>query len=478
MIHSFEYCVKHTKEIGLVVQSREFIVKVSGIDHAVIGEGITFETEQHGSVLSIEHNAINVLLLSKTLIKPKTRAVRTGSQLTVSSGEGLLGHVVNALGHSITTRRFHSNPPEKRIIDTTPIGLVGRKQVSRCFPTGVILSDLLIPLGYGQRELIIGDRKTGKTHFAQQVMISQAQKGSVCIYCAIGKRKTEIKNMEEFLEKNKIMERSLIVAADSNQSPGEIFLAPYTAMTLAEYFRDHENDVFLILDDLTTHAKYYREISLLAGYFPGRESYPGDIFHVHSKLLERAGCFDINGKQVTITCFPIAESIGGDITGYIQTNLMSITDGHIFFDNDLFYQGRRPPINIFLSVTRIGRQTQSPLMRDVGAKLIKLIKSHDDIKRYLRFGPELSEEIGKRYTVGENLIHFFDQIGFEPIPVDLQLIFVSLIWLGSWEKDKFNTLLKSYNEHKHFHTTVTDFVKKATTFEELIELVKKYFHAR
>jgi len=478
MIHSFNYCVEHTKEIGTVVESREFLVKVSGLDSAVIGEGVTFETGEHGRVMSIESNLINVLMLSKTLLKPKTKAARTGSQLSVSAGDGILGHVVNALGHSISIRRFPSELHEKKPIESQPIGITGRTQVTRFFQTGVTISDLLIPLGYGQRELIIGDRKTGKTHFIQQIMISQARMGIICIYCAIGKRKTEIKSMEEFLENRFVQHNTIIVAADSNQSPGEIFIAPYTAMSLAEYFRDQGKDVCLILDDLTTHAKYYREIGLLAGYFPGRESYPGDIFHIHSKLLERAGCFIINKKQATITCLPIAESIGGDMTGYIQTNLMSITDGHMFFDTDLFYQGRRPPINVFLSVTRIGRQTQSPLMRDVGAQLLKLLKSHEDIKRFLRFGPELSDEIRKRYAVGENLIHFFDQIGFDPIPVNLQLVFASLIWQGKWDEDKFKVLIKSYEEHKHFHTAVEDFVKKANNFDELNELVKRYFHVK
>ncbi len=471
MIHSFEYCQKKTGETGHVIWSSESIVRVTGLNDVVIGEGITFENEDHGRVIAIAKDAIEVLVLSRTPLKTQTKAVRSGSPVTISAGEGLLGHVINVMGHSITDRRHKSHPPEKRSIEVPPTGILARSRISRFLETGVAICDILMPIGKGQRELIIGDRQTGKSHFLLQTVMSQAKLGHICIYCAIGKRTTEIKAIEEFLHKEKMLDKTIIVAADSYSSPGEIFLAPYTAMTLAEYFRDKGRDVLLILDDLTTHAKYYREISLLSGHFPGREAYPGDIFHIHSSLLERAGSFHFDGKESSITCLPVAESMAGDFTGYIQTNLMSMTDGHLYFDSDLYLQGRRPPINIYLSVTRVGRQTQSSLLRDMSFQLIKFLKNYTDIQRFLRFEMELSEEIRETLRRGNQLITFFDQIGSVSIPIALQAYCVALIWKNKYDDNKITDLIKKYNEEKKFKSEVDRTCARAKTFEELIKAV-------
>ncbi len=473
MIHSYHYCLAHVGEIGTVEQVKDFLVQVKGLLGAVVGEGVTFENEVHGRVMALDQDFVEVLVLSREPLKPQTKAARTGSLLTISAGAGILGHTLDTLGHSLTLRRQHSLWPEKRIIEEKPLGIEKRQRISQFFETGITVVDTLIPLGAGQRELVIGDRKIGKTHLLLSVMLSQAHLGNICIFCAIGKRKTEIKALEEFLKENKIWEKCVIVAADSHASPGEIYLAPYTAMTLAEYFRDEGKNVLLILDDLTTHAKYYREISLLSGRFPGRESYPGDIFHVQSKLLERAGCFNVQGKQVTITCLPVAESVAADLTGYIQTNLMSMTDGHIYLDSDIFFSGRRPAVNVFLSVTRVGRQTQNQLFRDLGEKVLSLLKKYEDAQRFLRFGPELSDEMKNTIRLGDGLTRFFQQTDYQPIPSFLRAVLFSLLWVGLWDGANAADLVNKYSKKKEIQDTINRMVGSAKSLEELNKAIEK-----
>lgn len=473
MIHSFEYCLDHVGEIGRVEETKEFLVKISGLPGAVVGEGVTFETGEHGRIMSLGENLAEVLVLSRFPVAPKTKVTRTGSLLTISCGTGVLGHVINTLGYSLTSRRFHSINPEKRMIEVTPVGIWARRKVSSFFETGIAVVDSVVPIGMGQRELIIGDRKTGKTHFILSAILSQVEQGTICIYAALGKRKTEIKGVEEFLERERVLDQCVIIAADSHASPGEIYLAPYAAMTLAEYFRDQGRNVFLILDDLTTHAKFYREIALVSGSFPGRESYPGDIFHIHSKILERAGCFEVKKKAVTITCFPVAESTGGDITGFIQTNLMSMTDGHLYFDSEIFFEGRRPALNIFLSVTRVGRQTQTSLSRDIGRQILLILKKYEEAQRFLRFGPEISDEMKKILNVGDGLKNLFNQVGYWTIPSSLSAVGVSLVWQGFWNGENTVEFTKTYLKEPQLKQLVEKIVEEAKDLEELNKEVER-----
>lgn len=477
MIHSFEYCLKHVGQVGTVTEVNDFLVKVEGLTNAKIAEGVTFENELHGRVLSIAKGEALVLILSRETITQGMKAARTGAPLSISVGEGLLGHMIDTLGHSLTDRRKKSREPQKRAVEAYPVGISDRRRISTFFETGVAVVDLLIPIGLGQRELIIGDRKIGKTHFLLQVMLSQARLGTICIYCAIGKNKSETKAVDDFLAKNQILNTCVIVAADSYASPGEIYLAPYTAMTLAEYFRDLGRDVLVILDDLTTHAKYYREIGLLAEQLPGRESYPADIFHVQAKLLERAGNFlihsnDKNSKRETsITCLPVAETIGGDISGYIQTNIMSMTDGHLYFDTEEYVSGRRPPINIFLSVTRVGRQTQPLLFQTLGIELVKLLKQYEYTKRFLRFETELSNQARQILTRGRDLMDFFEQIGNFLIPSSVQAFVVALIYLGRYDKVKTKDFVSLYGKNSSFKKELDHMVSEAKTVKEFSQKV-------
>lgn len=427
----YNSCLDTTKETGFVEEVKHPVVYVNGLPKARLSELVYFESGCMGVVTSLLDNYVEIMVFSSKAVPVGTQVSRSAEILQVPVGEGLLGNVINSLGESLYENKVIVGIEEYRGIDSVPPAIDMRERVSIPLETGVSLVDFLIPLGKGQRELIIGDRNTGKTTFVLQTLMSQAKLGTICIYAAIGKKKHSIKKIEEQLEKFGLRDRVIIVGSASSDPIGYIYLTPYTAMTIAEYFRDMGKDVLLVLDDLTTHAKYYRELSLISKKFPGRDSYPGDVFYAHSRLLERAGNFKIGDKKVaSITCLPIAEAIEGDITGYIQTNLMSITDGHIFFDRSIYKEGRRPAINYFLSVTRVGRQTQSRVRWGINRELSSFFYLHSKTERFIHFGAELNEGIKSTLEMGTKLDQFFDQTTEEIYPTDLQIILFVLIWSG------------------------------------------------
>lgn len=432
MIHSFEYAKKHIGEVGKVVAVTKGLVWCTDMAGATIGEGVTFETGEHGMVMQLSEDRVLVALLSRAPMRVGTQVARTGDKLKVSVGEGMLGRTVSALGYSTYEAKDPSVITVSRIIDVPAVELVRRRQIKRPLSTGVMSVDLLTPLGKGQRELVIGDRKTGKSFFVKQTILTQARAGNVCVVAVIGKPKSEVWEYERFFREQEIDEQCVMVAEDAQASSGEIYLAPYTAMSIAEYFRDQGKDVVVILDDLSRHAQYYREMSLLSGSFPGREAYPGDIFFVHAHLLERAGCFDVNGKEVTISCLPIVETVEGDLTGYLQTNLMSMTDGHLFFDINLYQNGIRPAINTSLSVTRVGKQTMSPLQRLVERKILDEMQRAEELARFARFGAELATEARNTLELVERIRLTMQQSNLQTIELGEQLYRLVCAWQG-WE---------------------------------------------
>ncbi len=472
MIHSFEYCLEKVKDVGIVEEVKGSLVFVSGFKKASVGEGVTFETGEHGEIISLNRELTEILIFSRNPINSGVRVARTGDQLSVTVGEGLLGHIVNALGYTLDSKRQDSIKSELRRVEAAAGDISGRKRVDGFLETGVSVVDLAVPLGLGQRELVIGDRKTGKTSFLLQTVLSQARKERVCVYALVGKRKSEVIEVRNFLKKNKVMDYSIIVAAFADDSPGEIYMAPFTAMTIAEYFRDAGVDSLVVIDDLTTHAKYWREISLVGGRFPGRESYPGDIFYLHSKLLERAGNFKVDGKDASISCLPVAEAPAGDITGYIQTNLMSMTDGHIFFDSELFFKGYRPAVNIFLSVTRVGKQTQPPLFRDMGKEILTLLKRNEEMERFLRFGPEVTPMAAKILRQGQRLYSFFNQMPQVSVPVNLSAVLTALIRSDDWDGKNAEVFSKAYAEEPRYKMLVDGLVSRAEGFEKFVKDVQ------
>ena len=488
-MRDFQIYLDKTQEVGFVEQSFQTLTYVKGLPGAMTNEVVVFETGEAGLILSLLPEYIEVLLLSKTKVHVGTRVVRTGKELTIGISDNILGSTVDSLGIPIGISKSDklgdtSGGRENRAIDRTPPGINVRKNISKPFETGVSIVDLVVPLGSGQRELVIGDRKTGKTGFLLQNVLSQAKKGVICVYRAIAKKRLDIKQIQEFFEKNKITNNCVMVATSSSDPSGLVFLTPYTAMTIAEYFRDHGRDTLVILDDMTAHAKYYREITLLAKRFPGRSSYPGDIFYVHARLMERAGNFNVKTdkgeREVAITCLPVAELVLSDLSGFIQTNLMAMTDGHIYFDIDLFNQGRRPPVNPFLSVTRVGRQAQTPLLRDLSRQLTSFLLHLEDLRQFMHFGAELSEKTRRELSLGDRLMAFFDQSTDSIVPMNINVIILSCLWGGYFRdyetaqmKRDLEFVISNYQKDEKYGQKINNLVRNINAFSELVDFVKQ-----
>lgn len=459
-------------EIGETTEVLSSIVFATGLPGLKPNELVIFENGQYGQTIGISQDKVQILLLSHEKVKPGDKLARTDQFLSVNVSDEMLGSIVDSLGVPIDGKKLTN--VQTRNVDVTPPKLKDRRLVVVPFETGVPLVDLLIPIGKGQRELIIGDRKTGKTQFFVKTIINQAFKDTICIYASVGKKTSEIREFLNELNKD-AKKNTIVVATSASDSPGLIFITPYTAMAIAEYFRDKGKDVFVILDDLTNHAMYYREISLLARRFPGRNSYPGDIFYIHSKLLERAGAF---GKG-SITAFPVAESIMGDISGYIQTNLMSITDGHVFFDTELANLGRRPAINPFLSVTRVGQQAQSGLVRELSHDLSAFLVTLERLRDFEHFGAELSQEVIQQLALGDRILNFFDQPR-DVVPLNISILVMSMLWIGSWRNQKpkdirvkIGKMIDDYKSNGSFRTSIDNLISKTKTFKDFLNKLRE-----
>jgi len=479
----YNYYLKQHGEIGFVEESLSSIVYIEGLPEVRPGELVVFESKNGkgelsnvGQVLSITQKYVEVLLFTNEQINIGTKVARTGESLSIPVGDNLLGTTVRPLGGGGGAKL------EK--IDTMPYGLPTRAPVDKPLVTGITMVDLVVPLGRGQRELVIGDGKTGKTAFLLQTMLTQAYLGTICVYAAVGKRQQDIKKVEEFVKKNKIDKSTVIISSSAGDPAGLVYVTPYSAMAIAEYFRDGGKNVLIVLDDLTTHARYYREISLLLRRFPGRSAYPGDVFYAHSRLLERAGSFKHKKGQVTITCLPVAESILGDLSGYIQTNLMAITDGHIYFDRDLFNRGQRPAVSPFLSVTRVGRQAHTEIVRNISRELTSFLVALRRMRQHIRFGAELSESVQRKLLLGEQINVLFNQSSGSVVPLNVSIFLFGLLWSDRWReldtsatKKETQKLAVRYASDQGFRgkvdkiattsKSVNDLREKVTAFNEL-----------
>ena len=430
----FQEYLNETQEIGFVEQSNHSLAYVNGLPNVAVQEIIIFETGEAGFVMSLLKNVAEVLVFTKYALKVGTRAVRTGNPQEMPVGFELLGQAVDPFGHPLDAMKPFKRPQLSRPIDSPPSGIHSRARIDKPLETGVTIVDMLIPLGKGQRELLIGDRKTGKTAFLYQTILNQARQGTICIFAAIGKKKMDIKRTEEFFVKSGIQKNTVLIASGSEDPAGVIYLTPYCAMALAEYYRDEGHDVLVVMDDLFTHAKFYREIALIGKRFPGRNSYPADIFYTHARLVERAGNFvTADGSAHSISCLPVVESIQGDIAGFIQTNLMSMTDGHLYFDIDIFGEGRRPAVNPFVSVSRVGRQTQTPLKLSITREIMSFLTLYERMESFSHFGAEVSPSVKRTLTMGSYILRYFMQGPTEVMDLNLQLIVFSLLWQGFWD---------------------------------------------
>ncbi len=424
----FKNLLEKSGEYGIVYEVSHPIVFIEGLPTAKSRELIMFETGQRGEIFSINRGEVEARIFSHEPIKVGTKVTKTGKMLAIPVGSELLGKAITPLGDPIDPSDTFVMPKEFRSLESTYIGISGRQKITKQLLTGVSFIDTLLPIGKGQRELVIGDRKTGKTSLLLTAIKKQAYEGVVCVYAAIAKQKSDIKKLQEFFRQEKILDKVIVVATSSYDSPSLIYQTPYAAMSIAEYFRDQGLNTLVILDDLSTHAKFYREISLLARRFPGRDSYPGDIFYAHSRLLERSGNFKHPTKgEVSISCFPVVEIVEGDFTGYIATNVMGITDGHIYLDSNMYYQGMRPAINLPLSVTRVGRQTLDTLSREMNRNLISFLTSYERLQNLSHFGQELTDEVKKDLRLGQMVYDFFNQPYQITVPKPVQMIILSMI---------------------------------------------------
>ncbi|MBL7078036.1 F0F1 ATP synthase subunit alpha [Candidatus Shapirobacteria bacterium] len=477
-MNSFSHYLKKVGEVGEVRQSFGQVAYASGLPGARLGEMVLFETGQKGKILSLEEDFLKLLVFDPEPVAVGARVARTGQGLKVPVGKELLGRVVDSFCQPLYTTGKYRPPGDFYEVDADPWGIEGRVRVSKSLETGVAVVDLLIPLGKGQRELVIGDRKVGKTAFILQTILHQSPKGTVCIYAGIAKRASEIKRIEEFFKKRGVMEKIVIITSGPQESAGIVYLTPYTAMAVAEYFRDNGDDVLVVLDDLSYHARFYREIALAARFFPGRDSYPVDIFYTHGKLLERAGNFKTPKGEASITALAVAETNQRDLSGYIQTNIMSMTDGHIFFDADLYGQGRRPAINPFLSVTRVGRQAQTPLFREAGRELLSFLTTYEKMRSFIHFGAEVTDQVKQILAKGELITHFFDQRENQIIDSSVQIFVLGILWvdfLAKGEKEKtkeeVNNLISLLEKDQKLRKKVAVLVKEANSFAELLSLI-------
>ena len=471
----FQYYLDKIGEIGYVVQSIHSIVYVSGLPGACPNEVLIFENKDMGLVLSMSREYLEVLVFSNVKVLVGSKVVRTGENVKIGVGNGLLGRVIDPLGIPLD-KNGEIKDLTLSLTDIDPPKIVERKNIEKPLTTGVAMVDLISPLGKGQRELIIGDRKTGKTEFLLQTMTTQARLGTVCIYALVGQKRIDINKLHEFFISHKIDQNTILIASCSSDSPGLIYLTPYSAMTIAEYFRDRGMDVLLVLDDMTTHARNYREISLLARRFPGRSSYPGDIFYLHSKLIERAGNF----KKGSITCLPVAESVLGDLSGYIQTNLMSMTDGHIFFDIELVSQGKRPAMNPFLSVTRVGHQTQTQLQKDLSREISVFLVTYDRMKQFMHFGAEVGDTARNILNLGAQVDTFFNHSGIKTVAINVNIFIIAGLWSGIWSEVKTDQLKKEieqivllYDTDEKYKKEIDTFIESSDTFSDIVTKLRR-----
>jgi F-type H+-transporting ATPase subunit alpha len=412
------------EETGSVLTVGDGIARVYGLSKAMAGEMLDFPHGVRGMVLNLEEGNVGVALLGNDhLIKEGDTVKRTGSIMSVRVGEALLGRVVNALGEAIDGAD-PINATETRPVEIKAPGIIARKSVHEPMQTGLKALDAMVPIGRGQRELIIGDRQTGKTAIAVDTIINQKGQNMVCVYVAIGQKQSTVASVVERLRREGAMEYTIVVVAGSSESAPLQFLAPYTGVTIGEYFRDKGGHALLIYDDLSKQAVAYRQLSLLLRRPPGREAYPGDVFYLHSRLLERACKLSDKEGGGSLTALPIIETQAGDVSAYIPTNVISITDGQIFLESSLFHRGVRPAINVGLSVSRVGGAAQIPMMKRHAGPLRTTLAQFRELEAFAQFASDLDAATRADLARGERMVELLKQSQYQPLDVALQVVTV------------------------------------------------------
>ncbi len=437
-------------EIGKILQVGDGIAHIYGLTHAMAGEVIEFSNGTYGMVLNLEEDNVGCIILGPyTELREGDIAKRTGRIVDLPVGEGLIGRVVNAIGDPLDGQgpvQFEEYYP----METPAPGVLDRKSVNRPLQTGIIAIDSLVPIGRGQRELIIGDRQTGKTAIAIDTIINQKDKDVICIYVAIGQKQSTVVGIIKDLRELGAMEYTTIVVASASEPAPMLYIAPYAGCAIGEYFMKQGKDVLIIYDDLTKHAVAYREISLLLKRPPGREAFPGDVFYLHSRLLERSAQLSDELGAGSMTALPIVETQAGDVSAYIPTNIISITDGQIFLEADLFFAGIRPAINPGISVSRVGGAAQTKPMKQVSGTLRIDLAQYREMAAFAQFGSDLDKTTKEKLDRGIRIMEVLKQGRYTPYKVGEQVLMLYTVNKGFLDKiavNKINNCLKAMSEY-------------------------------
>ena len=471
--------ISKDQEVGTVISVGDGIATVYGIDHAMYGEVVTFENGLKGMVQDVRANSMGCILFGKdTGIKEGTKVARTGKQAGIPVGDKFIGRIVNALGEPIDGKG-EIQAEEYRPIENPAPGIIDRKSVTVPLETGILSIDSMFPIGRGQRELIIGDRQTGKTSIATDTIINQKGKNVICIYVAIGQKASTVAKVVSNLEKYGAMEYTTVFSATASDCAPLQYIAPYAGTALAEYFMYQGKDVLIVYDDLSKHAVAYRALSLLLERSPGREAYPGDVFYLHSRLLERSSRLSEEAGGGSITALPIIETQAGDVSAYIPTNVISITDGQIFLESDLFFSGMRPAVNVGLSVSRVGGAAQTKAMKKASGSVRIDLAQYREMEVFTQFSSDLDEATTAQLKYGSCLMELLKQPLCSPLSLHQQVITLCVA-IHKLMVDVEKKEIKKYQKDllEYFDNVYPEIGKEIETTKQLSdELVEKIIKA-
>lgn len=470
-------------EIGTVLTIGDGVARVFGLKNVLAGELVEFDNGVKGMVLNLESNNVGIAVLGDdSKIKEGSTVKRTEKIVEVPVGDALLGRVVNAIGEPLDGQG-EINATEMRKVEIKAPGIIKRKPVHEPLQTGIKAIDSMIPVGRGQRELIIGDRKTGKTAVAIDTIINQKGKDVVCVYVAVGQKQSTVRQVYQKLKEAGALDYTIIVSASASQTAPLQYIAPYSGCTMGEYYRDNGKHALIVYDDLTKQAQAYRQLSLLLRRPPGREAFPGDVFYVHSRLLERAAKMSDDVGAGSLTALPIIETQEGDVSAYIPTNVISITDGQIFLESDLFNAGVRPAVNVGISVSRVGGSAQIKAMKKVAGTLRLDLAQYRELAAFAQFGSDLDEATQRQLARGQRLVELLKQAQYSPYEVEEQVIAIHAATKGFFdsvptekiqeaEKDLLELLKNKHSEV--LNSIATEKAISAETEAKLNEVIKGF----
>ena len=455
-------------ETGTVLEVGDGIATIYGLDRAVYGELVKFDTGVYGIIMNLERDSVGVVLLgAETGIHEGSEVKRTGRAADVPVGDEMIGRVVNSLGEPIDGLG-PINAVERRPIEHEASGVVSREPVNRPMQTGILAIDAMVPIGRGQRELIIGDRQTGKTSIAVDTILNQKGQDMICIYVAIGQKASTVAKIRETLEKHGALEYSIIVSATAADSAPRQYIAPYAGAAIGEYFMSQGKDVLIVYDDLSKHAVAYRTLSLLLRRSPGREAYPGDVFYLHSRLLERACRLTKEYGGGSMTALPIIETLAGDVSAYIPTNVISITDGQIYLENDLFFSGQRPAVNVGLSVSRVGGSAQTKAIKKTSGTLRIDLARFRELEVFTQFSSDLDKETKLALDHGKRLMEILKQPLYNPMPVWKQAVILYVSTSGLLQDvpvNKVNEFVRGFADYlQNTDSALTEEIQQTGAF--------------